>query len=51
MAFSRVDCWGETRVGNKKGVIPEITGSAYITGFHQFILDQEDRLRDGFLIQ
>lgn len=42
---------GETRVGNKKGVIPEITGSAYITGFHQFILDQEDRLRDGFLIQ
>jgi len=42
---------GETKVGNKKGVIPEITGSAYITGFHQFVIDLEDRLKDGFLIQ
>lgn len=42
---------GETKVGNKKGVIPEITGSAYITGFHQFVIDPEDRLKDGFLIQ
>ena len=41
----------ETNVVDKKGVIPEITGSAYITGFHQFIIDQEDRLKDGFLIQ
>jgi proline racemase len=41
----------ETNVMDRKGVIPEITGSAYITGFHQFIIDQEDRLKDGFLIQ
>ena len=41
----------ETKIGEKKGVIPEITGSAYITGFHQFVIDQEDRLKEGFLIQ
>ena len=41
----------ETKVGNKNGVIPEITGSAYIIGFHQFILDKGDRLKYGFLIQ
>lgn len=42
---------GETKVGNKRGVIPEISGCAYITGFHQFVIDQDDRLKDGFLIQ
>ncbi len=41
----------ETQVGNKKAVVPEITGCAYITGFHQFVIDQDDRLKDGFLIQ
>jgi proline racemase len=41
----------ETHVGKKKGLVPEITGSAYITGFHQFAIDEKDRLKDGFLIQ
>jgi len=29
-------------------VIPEITGSAWITGIHEFIIDPEDPLGDGF---
>lgn len=31
-------------------VIPEITGSAYITGLNQIIVDPEDPLRKGFLL-
>ena len=41
----------ETQVGNKKAVIPEITGKAHITGLHQFVIDEEDHLKEGFLIQ
>jgi len=33
---------GKTRVGEYPAVIPEITGSAYITGFHHFVLDPDD---------
>lgn len=38
----------ETRIGNIMGVIPEITGSAHITGFHQFISDPNDIYGHGF---
>lgn len=31
-------------------VTPRVTGSAYITGFHQFVLDPEDPLPEGFRI-
>lgn len=37
-----------THVKRFEAVIPEITGSAYITGFHQFVLDSEDPLKYGF---
>jgi proline racemase len=40
----------ETRIGTYRAVIPEVTGSSYITGFHQFIIDPEDPLKYGFLI-
>lgn len=39
---------GETRIGNREAIVPEITGSAHITGFHQFPLDPRDRLAHGF---
>ena len=39
---------GETRVGDRQAVVPEITGSAHVTGFHQFPLDPRDRLIHGF---
>jgi proline racemase len=37
------------RVGSFDGVIPEIEGTAHITGMHQFLLDSEDPLREGFI--
>ena len=41
---------GETRVGDRNAITPEITGSAHVTGFHQFPLDPRDRLGHGFSI-
>lgn len=38
------------QLGPFKAVLPEITGSAYITGFHQFVLESEDPLKHGFHI-
>ncbi|GAI28530.1 unnamed protein product, partial [marine sediment metagenome] len=32
----------ETTVGEYSAVVPEVTGSAYITGFHHFVLDPDD---------
>jgi trans-L-3-hydroxyproline dehydratase len=41
----------ETRVGPYRAVIPEVTGSASITGFHTFVLDADDPLPEGFLLR
>lgn len=38
-------------VGDILGIIPEITGRAYMTGFHQWVLDPEDPFPGGFLLQ
>jgi proline racemase len=38
-------------VGGHPGGIPRVRGSAYVTGFHQFILDAEDPLREGFVLR
>jgi proline racemase len=40
----------EVGIGSYTGVIPEITGSAYITGFHQFVVDPDDPLGGGFYV-
>lgn len=42
---------GETTVGSKKAIIPEITGSAYITGFNHFVIDPEDPVKYGFQLK
>ncbi len=41
----------EVKLGDQKAIIPEITGSAYITGMNTWILDDEDPLEDGFLLE
>ncbi|HSH35014.1 proline racemase [Schnuerera sp.] len=41
---------GTTNIGNYKAIIPEITGSAYITGFNQYIIDPHDPLKHGFVL-
>jgi len=40
----------ETKAGNFDAIIPEITGSAYITGIQQFVIDPDDPLKYGFSI-
>lgn len=38
-------------VGDYDAVIPEITGSAFITGIHHFVIDPDDTLPNGFLLE
>lgn len=38
----------ETSVGSYEAIIPEITGSAYIIGIQQFVIDEEDPFKYGF---
>lgn len=39
---------GETKVGDYPAIIPEITGSAYVTGMHTFVIDPDDPFPEGF---
>jgi proline racemase len=39
---------GRTKVGAVDAIVPAITGRAWITGFHQLVLDPTDPLADGF---
>jgi proline racemase/trans-L-3-hydroxyproline dehydratase len=41
---------GETTVDGRPAILPEVTGTAYLTGFSQFLFDPADPLRDGFLL-
>ena len=38
----------ETRIGELNGVETEITGSASITGYHEFVLDEKDPFQEGY---
>jgi proline racemase len=40
-----------TSFGPYPAVIPEIEGSAHITGHHEFLVDPADSLRDGFILR
>jgi len=40
-----------TQVGSQKAIIPEVTGSAYITGIHEFLIDPDDPLNQGFILR
>ena len=42
---------GEARVGDRPAVVTEVEGSAYLTGYHQFVLEPSDPLRTGFLLR
>jgi proline racemase len=39
-----------TEVGELPSIVPEIEGSAWITGEHTFLIDEGDPLKDGFRI-
>lgn len=38
----------ETKVGEYDAIVPEISGTAFITGIQQFVVDDEDPLKHGF---
>ena len=40
----------ETELGDKKAVVAEVRGNAYITGRHEFIIDSRDPFQKGFLL-
>jgi len=40
-----------TTVGGLPAIIPEVTGSAHITGRHEFFIDPEDPLREGVMLR
>lgn len=40
----------EIKIGDYKGILPEVTATAYITGIQQFVIDPRDPLKDGFLL-
>lgn len=46
-----VRCATETSVGSFPAVVPEVTGSAWMTGQHRFVLDPHDPLAEGFLLR
>src|SRR2546425_593998 len=41
---------GETEVEGRRAILPEITGTAYLTGLSQFVFDPEDPVRAGYLL-
>ena len=41
---------GRTVVGDYDAIVPEIAGSAWVTGHHEFLIDDDDPLKEGFRI-
>lgn len=41
----------ETTVGPYQAIVPEITGSAFITGHSQFVIDDDDPVKYGFALK
>lgn len=39
---------GTTKIGGLDAIIPEITGAAFITGFNQYVIDEDDPVKYGF---
>jgi len=40
-----------TKFGPHQAVIPEVEGTAFITGQHEFLIDPSDPLKDGFILR
>jgi len=42
---------GKATVADFDAIVPEITGSAFITGFNHFVIDPEDPFKHGFMLK
>ena len=40
-----------TDISGYPGIIPEVTGSAFITGINRLLIDPDDPLKDGFILR
>jgi len=40
-----------TKLGDYEAVIPQVEGNAFITGRHEFLIDPEDPLKEGFFLR
>ena len=47
----KVTAVAKATCGNKEGVIPRVSGRAYITGQHEFLLDPDDEVEHGFILR
>jgi proline racemase len=41
---------GITEVGGHKAILPEVTYQVFITGLHQYLIDENDPLKEGYQI-
>ena len=41
----------ETEFGGYKAIVPKVGGKAYYSGFHEFIFEKDDPLRNGFRLK
>ena len=41
----------ETTVGERRAIVPQIAGSARITGYHTFVVEPDDPVGAGFLVR
>jgi proline racemase len=41
---------GETSVAGRPAVVPTISGTAWVTGFAQYVLDPEDPFPTGYTV-
>jgi len=41
---------GQAQVGPYDAIVPEVSGTAFITGRHEFIIDPRDELGRGFIL-
>ena len=41
----------EVDFGPFKAVIPQVEGTAHITGIHTFLIDPEDPIKNGFILR
>jgi trans-L-3-hydroxyproline dehydratase len=39
------------RVGEREAIVPEVGGRAFLTGRHEFVIDPNDPLGEGFLVR
>lgn len=41
----------EVKIGDIDGIVPEVSGAAYITGFNHLVIDEDDPVKHGFLLR